>query len=368
MTEKVLDSSLLDALTDATKAALIDNLLRPNSQGSILGHALGDASLELDAYWTFYARECSRALHNGGRHVALRNHSDVVECAQKLRAGLSREDLKDLLRPRLSSFHANEDEMLDNSIDLAATLLLMTSFCSYAYGFSGRSQLNWDGNLPLKDFMAASFEPGHAFSDTGVKLEKIFTATNLQRIAGLDIVWTDNLVDHLRLTDDDSRVHVFHHASFLETQKQSNDSLLPTGLAEETLRTLALLFPSGDGDTRRWTSRVATDGEENSLDRRLIQCGRLKTDNRQIDCFHFWRDRLVTLKQVFDEAQPKSLSHWWHDRRNRVQWYTFWVAVLVLALTIFFGLVQSVEGALQVYASFKAMHESEGGGGKHGNK
>jgi preprotein translocase subunit SecG len=36
--------------------------------------------------------------------------------------------------------------------------------------------------------------------------------------------------------------------------------------------------------------------------------------------------------------------------------YTFWVAVLVLVLTIFFGLVQSIEGALQVYASFKDIH------------
>jgi hypothetical protein len=28
------------------------------------------------------------------------------------------------------------------------------------------------------------------------------------------------LVDHLRLTDDDRRVHVFHHASFLYVQQQ----------------------------------------------------------------------------------------------------------------------------------------------------
>jgi hypothetical protein len=61
------------------------------------------------------------------------------------------------------------------------------------------------------------------------------------------------------------------------------------------------------------------------------------------------------LKQVFDEAQPRTIVQWWHDRRNGVQWYTFWVAVLVLVLTILFGLIQSIEGALQVYASFKAL-------------
>lgn len=35
--------------------------------------------------------------------------------------------------------------------------------------------------------------------------------------------------------------------------------------------------------------------------------------------------------------------------------YTFWVAVLVLLLTVVFGLVQSIEGGLQVYGSFKAL-------------
>lgn len=61
------------------------------------------------------------------------------------------------------------------------------------------------------------------------------------------------------------------------------------------------------------------------------------------------------LKQVFDEAHPRTLAQWWHDRRNGVQWYTFWVAVLVLVLTILFGLIQSIEGGLQVYASFRAI-------------
>jgi hypothetical protein len=68
--------------------------------------------------------------------------------------------------------------------------------------------------------------------------------------------------------------------------------------------------------------------------------------------FHFWHDRLIILKQIFDEAEPDTLTQWWHDRRKRVQWYTFWVAALVLALTIFFGLIQCIEGALQVYKAF----------------
>lgn len=132
----------------------------------------------------------------------------------------------------------------------------------------------------------------------------------------------------------------------------SQESLLPAGLVDETLQTLALLFPSGDVAMRKWFARMP---ESADLDRSLIDCGQLSTDNRQIERFTFWRDRLVTLKQVFDEAQPKTLPQWWHDRRNGEQWYTFWVAVVILALTILFGLIQCIEGALQVYASLKSL-------------
>jgi hypothetical protein len=81
--------------------------------------------------------------------------------------------------------------------------------------------------------------------------------------------------------------------------------------------------------------------------------GRLNNGKRQIQNFKVWRNRLIMLKEAFDEARPKTLRQWWHDRRNGVQWYTFWVAIVILALTIFFGLIQSIEGAMQVYAAFK---------------
>jgi hypothetical protein len=164
-------------------------------------------------------KECSKALHNGGRHVAMRTHSDIADCVRKLNDGMLRGDLKEILRSKLTAFHANEDEMLENSINLAASLVLMMSFCGYSYGFSGRSQLRWDQDS-LRSFVLSYFEPGSDLTKQNVKLDKIFIARNLSRIVGLEIIWTDNLVDHLRMTDDDRRVHIFHHASFLEVQRR----------------------------------------------------------------------------------------------------------------------------------------------------
>jgi hypothetical protein len=118
---------------------------------------------------------------------------------------------------------------------------------------------------------------------------------------------------------------------------------------DETLRTLALLFPRYDKDTVSWYKKLSPLF---SLDNRAIQCGHLRAEDRHIENFAYWHDRLVVLKQVFDEAEPNNLSQWWYNRRNGVQWYTFWVAVTVLGLTVFFGLVQCIEGALQVWRSW----------------
>lgn len=131
-------------------------------------------------------------------------------------------------------------------------------------------------------------------------------------------------------------------------------SIIPDGVRQETLHTYALLFPQTDGAIRKSFKRWQSE-HIGPLDPGLIKCGSLQTDNRQVQGFHYWRDRLVVLKQVFDDAEPKTLNNWWFDRRKRVQWSTFWVAMLVLFLTLFFGLIQSIEGALQVY---KAYHPS----------
>ncbi|KAL1882855.1 hypothetical protein Daus18300_000493 [Diaporthe australafricana] len=346
------------------KCSLLDStLLDVNrlAQGEVTCKLWGGASIHLKhlnsldvnfgPYWNFYVKECAYALHNCGRHIAIRTHADVLQVAAQLEADLTRLEIKDSIRTKLTSRHANEEEILENSINLVSSLLIMIHCGTFSYGFSGGTELRWTHGS-LRQHLAYYFAEPPVLGHERIKLENNFTAPNLTRIAGLEIEWTDNLIDHLRMSDDDKKVHIFHHATFLECQRQSENSLLPDGLAAETLQTLALLLPTADSETKRWFSKTAATAD---LDSRAIRCGRLRSDRRQIEKFKFWRDRLVTLKQVFDEAQPRTLSQWWNDRRNGVQWYTFWVAVLVLVLTVLFGLIQSVEGALQVYASFKSI-------------
>ena len=107
--------------------------------------------------------------------------------------------------------------------------------------------------------------------------------------------------------------------------------MFPEGFIDETLRTLVLLFPQSDPKTREWFRKLS---RTSNLDFQAVKYDGLRAIDRHIDNFAFWHDRLVVLKQVFDEAEPSTLSQWWCDRRNVVQWYTFWVAIPVLVFTL----------------------------------
>ncbi|RMJ07484.1 hypothetical protein BHE90_011632 [Fusarium euwallaceae] len=198
-----------------------------------------------------------------------------------------------------------------------------------------------------------------------VSIPATLDAWGLENIAGIKIEFTDNLADHLRLAKDNTQLYVFHHVAYLEHQRHISNpqnAVLPEGLAEESLRTLAILFPQSDHwislrSTRKkrvWLGRLRANSSR-TIDSRLTCCGTPKRYDRQLSNFHFWRERLVIIKEVFDESTPNSFSQWWYDRRNGVQWHNFWVAIVVLGLTAFFGLIQCILAAVQVY---KAYHPS----------
>ncbi|KAH7308858.1 hypothetical protein BKA65DRAFT_559725 [Rhexocercosporidium sp. MPI-PUGE-AT-0058] len=308
--------------------------------------------LDWESYFWYYARQCHDALIDQGQHVLARTHQDILDIVHQLEDLTPRDAIKESLRSRLPTRHRpNEDEILDGAIDLAARLHLMVNIAVDNLVISGQAQLKWSSGI-LRDFLNHHFSEPQVLGNDGIKLEQMFTASNLERIAGIQIKPTDNLADHLRMIDkEDKVVAIFHHASFLNWQ---NCKIYPDGLGEETLRTLSLIFPQHDKQTREWLKRHP---ESYRIDKTLLKCDPLQLDDRQIEKFHFWHDRLIILKQAFDQSRPATISQWWYDRRNGVQWYTFWIAVVVLFLTIFFGMVQSIEGALQVY---KAFHPTQG--------
>jgi len=177
--------------------------------------------LDWESYFRYYARQCHDALIDQGQHVLARTHQDILDLVHQFEDLAPRDAIKENLRSRLFRRHRpNEDEILDGTIDLAARLHLMVNIAVDNPVISGQTQLKWKSGF-LRDFLEGHFSEPQVLGNDGIKLERMFTASNLERIAGIRIKPTDNLADHLRMIDkEDKIVAIFHHASFLRRQNR----------------------------------------------------------------------------------------------------------------------------------------------------
>ncbi|KAK3994429.1 hypothetical protein QBC44DRAFT_44267 [Cladorrhinum sp. PSN332] len=302
---------------------------------------------DLGPFFGYYSRQCHAFLGQRGRFVAARTHQDLVNIISDFADNLDRQAIRASLAARLQALDAAaapslkiDDEMLDRAIDLAARLFLMIKIGTVPHSITPGVPLQWTHGT-IRQFTRQQFDVPAELTCAGVKLPKLFNARNLQRIGGIKIKWTSDLSDHLRMVDDDERVAIFAHPTFLMLHLTSG--VFPDGFIDETIRTLKLLFPSSRPDLQRWMQSFPPD-----VDSKIATCGSLRTELRHIERFKFWRDRIVILKEVFDEAEPRTLSQWWWDRRKRVQWYTFWLAMLVLVLGTLFGIIQCTASVIQI--------------------
>ncbi|CZR39194.1 uncharacterized protein FPRO_05614 [Fusarium proliferatum ET1] len=260
----------------------------------------------------------------------------------------------------------NDVDACQDALNLVARLILMTEVGSLERA-SGFMHQTGPQPLPLwdKDSLDSLTEKVFPISShptcTGIAVTPDLSAWSLENVAGIKIEFTDNLADHLRLTNNNTQMYVFHHVAFLEAQRHSINAqaTLPQDLAEETLRTLAILFPQSDHwaalrSNRKkqvWLDRLCTHSSR-VIDPQLAWCGTPSGESRYLSNFCFWKDRLVILKEEFDHSTPDSFSQWWYDRRNGVQWHNFWVAIVVLGLTAVFGLIQCILASIQVYKAY----------------
>ncbi|KAK1625415.1 hypothetical protein BDP81DRAFT_483716 [Colletotrichum phormii] len=262
-----------------------------------------------------YTNYCHRqwgliAGYFNGHYIALNSLAELNSLIQYLLStdAIARDQLH-------AYFGSNQRPILDQravdtTINLTLRLLLMLRFGPVEGEASLDHHLLWDSGC-LKDCIRAYLEDSPHLNVGEIRFPKNFNAWSLVTIGGIKIELTDNLADHLLLIEDenDMRVLIFHHVSFLRCHQSS-------------------FYPQGLGAS-----------------------GTLPAEARRIERFNFWRNRLVVLKQAYDDATPRTLSQWWHDRRNRVVWCTFWLAILVLVLGALVGIVQCVQGGLQVSKS-----------------
>ena len=167
----------------------------------------------LDCYFNdWYEDQCEAA----ARQVSIKTHGEILYIIALLQdCGSSKEGI--LEKIRLTDTESPE-EYINASIELAARLWLTISIGSLRQTLTPGNTVIWqEGQLcRIVDRVICPT----TIADDHVRLPKVFNAANIESIAGIQVLWTSDLADHLCLTDDDTKLKLYHQVSFLELHKR----------------------------------------------------------------------------------------------------------------------------------------------------
>lgn len=165
------------------------------------------------AYFShWYEEQCNDRIGE----ISTTTHSTLADivCLVKDRHGE-----KAMIRSQIKATLPNySDESVDVLISLAARLWTMACIGEIKQCLTLGQTLIWqDGSL--SQLLASAFTPSLATKED-VLLLKSFNAMSCEKVAGIKIRWTSNILDHLKMTDEDQTVYIFHHAAFLDLHKK----------------------------------------------------------------------------------------------------------------------------------------------------
>lgn len=207
-------------LSHETKKQILEALFN-DSSNSIEADNLVAAS---HSYFRYFQRFVERTRANS----LIDSHLQLCNLATLLKARSSaRSSIKQKMQDRLNENEREDsEEIVDYSLSLAVRILIMVptgcfSPAGRSITLSGETKLSWNDGT-LNDFIKKEFSVQRHLQ-IPVKLEKTFNATNLEHIAGIEVRWTCNFADHLRMRDDDKTVEIFHYASFLRLHQNRYD-------------------------------------------------------------------------------------------------------------------------------------------------
>lgn len=257
----------------------------------------------------------------------------------------------------------------------AWTMLDMTAICKNRYDL--RLSENFCKS-PLKDTIESllprliakySHHNNTPYTYNAGKANQILpdemAADMLQELAGVEFVWTNDITKHLALDAKTNTVGLYSHVAFayLHAEAGTESSLNKSGLLPyhnlltEISQSYLLLFGTSDR-SRKLFHHVNPEGRSPgyfdifSLHGRLASVKPKFVYNSNED-FPVFGDRLIELKSLL---KPKGLRGLWRDTRDSLQWYTFWAVAVIGGLSLLLGVIQMALGAVQAYASLKALH------------
>ena len=173
-------------------------------------------------YFQHYTAELRSAIKcESGAYTTIRQHGDIVAIAEELEKGFCKEAIKRRLYGLDTQNRTTEEkeQMAEGSLRLVVRLLSMVDIGPISRNrVPSLTSVSWlDESSELSTALGQYFDKSS--EDPGkFKFDTKFSAYNIERLAGIEILWTNNLADHLRLVEDSTKLWVFHHTTFLRRQ------------------------------------------------------------------------------------------------------------------------------------------------------
>jgi hypothetical protein len=200
----------------------------------------------------------------------------------------------------------------------------------------------------LSEVVAEQFErKAVAAIDDGLSLNVSLTAVKLMRKRGVQIRWTDSLVEHLKLEgpDGDRSLSIYGQKLRLINQHKDRETrMLNCQMLEEAIYTLDLLFPVSDLETIRFLK------EEKLHFNGLAPYDEAPVLNN-LNEFVYWRRNLEQLLRLLN-GPPETTGQMLRDKRSL---FTLWIGIFgVLIVTILFGILATVYAAKQYVVAVRS--------------
>lgn len=168
----------------------------------------------------WFEEQCEAA----ASQLSVRTHRELLQVVAHVQStdnSQHRSMIADQLRTTLSTARSPPElASINASLTLAVRIWLSISVDSLQHFLTPGHSVLWGSGRSLGDTIDDAFSPKGQSTEM-VQLPKAFTAANLEKIAGIQVQWTSNLADHLSMKDDDTKVMLFHQASFLELHRES---------------------------------------------------------------------------------------------------------------------------------------------------
>ncbi|ERF76426.1 hypothetical protein EPUS_07306 [Endocarpon pusillum Z07020] len=312
---------------------------------------------------------------------ALRSHDDLFHLisALKEKADIPRGELtkSHFDGPHVNKGNPPPQSDQNRAVDLAVRVMLMINCAvddqSLGLLESGVAPLTWRNDETLCQFLKKIF-PQEQYQILDAKtdgkrspgIKTLLTASRLKSIARLTIEPTNDIRDHLRLTQRTGVVLIYHHVGFLIESLTSGHPSSPVGsleqeirrgniprqLALETLDSLQrVLFPADINSRQLLRTLVA----KSSFDPACLSLDwtTYRSENEQEVEYRYLSARLMDLYEEILNPRPRSTLEKWAERRSGARHVM--IAILVgVIIAIILGLLALMVSVFQAWIAYQA--------------